>query len=254
MKEIVSFFTLAFTSFKFIRRYFDGKKFDFYSIMFFRSFFFLFIGAVLFWIDAILYNKLDHYSIFFDIFMFIDLAILFFLSAIYIATYRVSLNHFILFVDNHNSIFERKNIVSPFSKELMKIQNEKTLVKKYEEKHSIYQYIYNYQIEQFEYIDKESERYKEFVCQKIKGNWKRIFKYNPKIKQYFGIIIGNFLITSVVAFIFSSVDFLLLMVLINHVLSYILNIGFLAKISVSLHRENDRDKVKVMRYSRSFRY
>ncbi len=107
--------------------------------------------------------------------MVIDFIILTIFFAIYIASYRLSLNHFIIFVDKFHSIYERKSIVSPFNKELMKVQNEKTLVKEYKDKNRVYQYIYNYQIERFEYINKESEYYQEFVCQKIKGDRKNIF-------------------------------------------------------------------------------
>ncbi|HHW9998447.1 TPA: hypothetical protein ACU1UG_000970 [Staphylococcus aureus] len=252
MKEILSFFSLSLTSFTFIRKYFDVKRFDFYSIMLFQCIIFLPVVMILFYIDYILYSKLSDFNIFTDILMvivFISLTIFF---TTYIATYRLSLNHFIIFVDKFSSIYERKSIVSPFNKEFMKVQNEKTLVKVYKGKNRVYQYIYNYQIEEFEYINKESEYYQEFVCQKIKGNWKRIFQCNIKIKRYFLILFVLFLMTTVTAFIFLYTKILLFIVLMMHALIYILSIGHLLKINMSLYRENDKDKLKVMRYLRSF--
>ena len=45
------------------------------------------------------------------------------------------------------------------------------------------------------------------------------------------------------------------MVIIIHILIYILSIGFMSKISITLHRENDKiDKVKLMRYVRSLKH
>lgn len=128
MKEIISFFTLAFTSFKFIRRYFDGKKLDYFSLMFFNFVFILIFAGCLFYVDAILWNEVNQHSVLIDILLMIDLIVLFLLVAIYSATYGISLNHFILYVDNNNSVFERKNLVSPFNKDLLKIQSEDDLV------------------------------------------------------------------------------------------------------------------------------
>ncbi len=58
--------------------------------------------------------------------------------------------------------------------------------------------------------------------------------------------------TTVTAFIFLLTKILLFIILIMHVLSYILSIGYLLKINMSLYREKDKDKLKVMRYLRSF--
>lgn len=44
------------------------------------------------------------------------------------------------------------------------------------------------------------------------------------------------------------------MVIIIHILTYILSIGFMSKISITLHRENDKDKVKLMRYVKSLKH
>lgn len=58
--------------------------------------------------------------------------------------------------------------------------------------------------------------------------------------------------TTVTAFIFLYTKILLFIVLMMHALIYILSIGHLLKINMSLYRENDKDKLKVMRYLRSF--
>lgn len=254
MKEIISFFTLAFTSFKFIRRYFDGKKLDYFSLMFFNFVFILIFAGCLFYVDAILWNEVNQHSVLIDIFLMIDLIVLFLLVAIYSATYGISLNHFILYVDNNNSVFERKNLVSPFNKDLLKIQSEDDLVEKHAKKQRVYQYIYNYQIENYQYIDSKSEKYEEFVCQQRKINYQRLFRYTPKIKLYFWILVVIFFITSAASLFFLQISFLLIMVIIIHILTYILSIGFMSKISITLHRENDKDKVKLMRYVKSLKH
>lgn len=254
MKEIISFFTLAFTSFKFIRRYFDGKKLDYFSLMFFNFVFILIFAGCLFYVDAILWNEINQHSVLIDIFLMIDLIVLFLLVAIYSATYGISLNHFILYVDNNNSVFERKNLVSPFNKDLLKIQSEDDLVEKHAKKQRVYQYIYNYQIENYQYIDSKSEKYEEFVCQQRKINYQRLFRYTPKIKLYFWILVVIFFITSAASLFFLQISFLLIMVIIIHILTYILSIGFMSKISITLHRENDKDKVKLMRYVKSLKH
>ena len=105
---------------------------------------------------------------------------------------------------------------------------------------------------QFEYIDKESRKYNEFVCQQIKLNYKRLFKYNPHIKLYFRVMIVLYLGTLASTFFLNS-HYLLIIVIIIHTLINILSIGFLARISMSLHIENDKDKVKMMRYVRSLK-
>ena len=184
----------------------------------------------------------------------IDLIVLFLLVVIYSATYGISLNHFILYVDNNNSVFERKNLVSPFNKDLLKIQSEDDLVEKHAKKQRVYQYIYNYQIENYQYIDSKSEKYEEFVCQQRKINYQRLFRYTPKIKLYFWILVVIFFITSAASLFFLQISFLLIMVIIIHILTYILSIGFMSKISITLHRENDKDKVKLMRYVRSLKH
>ncbi|MEB7778868.1 hypothetical protein [Staphylococcus equorum] len=254
MKEIISFFTLAFTSFKFIRRYFDGKKLDYFSLMFFNFVFILIFAGCLFYVDAILWNEVNQHSVLIDILLMIDLIVLFLLVAIYSATYGISLNHFILYVDNNNSVFERKNLVSPFNKDLLKIQSEDDLVEKHAKKQRVYQYIYNYQIENYQYIDSKSEKYEEFVCQQRKINYQRLFRYTPKIKLYFWILVVIFFITSAASLFFLQISFLLIMVIIIHILTYILSIGFMSKISITLHRENDKDKVKLMRYVKSLKH
>lgn len=254
MKEIISFFTLAFTSFKFIRRYFDGKKLDYFSLMFFNFVFILIFAGCLFYVDAILWNEVNQHSLLIDILLMIDLIVLFLLVVIYSATYGISLNHFILYVDNNNSVFERKNLVSPFNKDLLKIQSEDDLVEKHAKKQRVYQYIYNYQIENYQYIDSKSEKYEEFVCQQRKINYQRLFRYTPKIKLYFWILVVIFFITSAASLFFLQISFLLIMVIIIHILTYILSIGFMSKISITLHRENDKDKVKLMRYVKSLKH
>ncbi|MGO2109803.1 MAG: hypothetical protein ACTH27_12630 [Staphylococcus equorum] len=254
MKEIISFFTLAFTSFKFIRRYFDGKKLDYFSLMFFNFVFILIFAGCLFYVDAILWNEVNQHSVLIDIFLMIDLIVLFLLVAIYSATYGISLNHFILYVDNNNSVFERKKLVSPFNKDLLKIQSEDDLVEKHAKKQRVYQYIYNYQIENYQYIDSKSEKYEEFVCQQRKINYQRLFRYTPKIKLYFWILVVIFFIISAASLFFLQISFLLIMVIIIHILTYILSIGFMSKISITLHRENDKDKVKLMRYVKSLKH
>lgn len=254
MKEIISFFTLAFTSFKFIRRYFDGKKLDYFSLMFFNFVFILIFAGCLFYVDAILWNEVNQHSVLIDILLMIDLIVLFLLVVIYSATYGISLNHFILYVDNNNSVFERKNLVSPFNKDLLKIQSEDDLVEKHAKKQRVYQYIYNYQIENHQYIDSKSEKYEEFVCQQRKINYQRLFRYTPKIKLYFWILVVIFFITSAASLFFLQISFLLIMVIIIHILTYILSIGFMSKISITLHRENDKDKVKLMRYVKSLKH
>lgn len=254
MKEIISFFTLAFTSFKFIRRYFDGKKLDYFSLMFFNFVFILIFAGCLFYVDAILWNEVNQHSVLIDILLMIDLIVLFLLVAIYSATYGISLNHFILYVDNNNSVFERKNLVSPFNKDLLKIQSEDDLVEKHAKKQRVYQYIDNYQIENYQYIDSKSEKYEEFVCQQRKINYQRLFRYTPKIKLYFWILVVIFFITSAASLFFLQISFLLIMVIIIHILTYILSIGFMSKISITLHRENDKDKVKLMRYVKSLKH
>lgn len=254
MKETISFFTLAFTSFKFIRRYFDGKKLDYFSLMFFNFVFILIFAGCLFYVDAILWNEVNQHSVLIDILLMIDLIVLFLLVVIYSATYGISLNHFILYVDNNNSVFERKNLVSPFNKDLLKIQSEDDLVEKHAKKQRVYQYIDNYQIENYQYIDSKSEKYEEFVCQQRKINYQRLFRYTPKIKLYFWILVVIFFITSAASLFFLQISFLLIMVIIIHILTYILSIGFMSKISITLHRENDKDKVKLMRYVKSLKH
>lgn len=234
MKEIISFFTLAFTSFKFIRRYFDGKKLDYFSLMFFNFVFILIFAGCLFYVDAILWNEVNQHSVLIDILLMIDLIVLFLLVVIYSATYGISLNHFILYVDNNNSVFERKKLVSPFNKDLLKIQSEDDLVEKHAKKQRVYQYIYNYQIENYQYIDSKSEKYEEFVCQQRKINYQRLFRYTPKIKLYFWILVVIFFITSAASLFFLQISFLLIMVIIIHILTYILSIGFMSKIRVLL--------------------
>lgn len=248
------FFTLAFTSFKFIRRYFDGKKLDYFSLMFFNFVFILIFAGCLFYVDAILWNEVNQHSVLIDILLMIDLIVLFLLVVIYSATYGISLNHFILYVDNNNSVFERKKLVSPFNKDLLKIQSEDDLVEKHAKKQRVYQYIYNYQIENYQYIDSKSEKYEEFVCQQRKINYQRLFRYTPKIKLYFWILVVIFFITSAASLFFLQISFLLIMVIIIHILTYILSIGFMSKISITLHRENDKDKVKLMRYVKSLKH
>ena len=202
----------------------------------------------------ILWNEGNQHSVLLDIFFMVDLIVLFLLVAIYSATYGISLNHFILYVDNNNSVFERKNLVSPFNKDLLKIQSEDDLVEKHAKKQRVYQYIYNYQIENYQYIDSKSEKYEEFVCQQRKINYQRLFRYTPKIKLYFWILVVIFFITSAASLFFLQISFLLIMVIIIHILTYILSIGFMSKISITLHRENDKDKVKLMRYVRSLKH
>lgn len=145
MKEIIGFFTLAFTSFKFIGRYFDGKRTDYYALVFFNFVFSLICSASIFYADAVLWNEVNQTNLFFNILIVLELLILFVLVLIFSATYGISLNHFILYVDNENSIFERKNIVLNFKKELLKVNSENKLVEKHIRKNGIYQYIYNYQ-------------------------------------------------------------------------------------------------------------
>ena len=53
----------------------------------------------------ILWNEGNQHSVLLDIFFMVDLIVLFLLVAIYSATYGISLNHFILYVDNNNSVF-----------------------------------------------------------------------------------------------------------------------------------------------------
>lgn len=252
MKEIISFFTLAFTSFKFIGRYFDGKRTDYYALVFFNFVFSLICSASIFYVDAVLWNEVNQTDLFLNILIALELFILFMLVLIFSATYGISLNHFILYVDNGNSIFERKNIVLNFNKDLLKVNSEKKLVEEHIRKNSTYQYIYNYQIEELEYIDQESKTYKEFVCQQVKFNYKRLFKYNPQIKLYFRVMIVLYLATLAIPF-FLEFHYLLIIIMMIHTLIYILSIGFLARISMSLHIENDKDKVKVMRYVRSLK-
>lgn len=222
--------------------------------MFFNFVFILIFAGCLFYVDAILWNEVNQHSVLIDILLMIDLIVLFLLVAIYSATYGISLNHFILYVDNNNSVFERKNLVSPFNKDLLKIQSEDDLVEKHAKKQRVYQYIYNYQIENYQYIDSKSEKYEEFVCQQRKINYQRLFRYTPKIKLYFWILVVIFFITSAASLFFLQISFLLIMVIIIHILTYILSIGFMSKISITLHRENDKDKVKLMRYVRSLKH
>lgn len=222
--------------------------------MFFNFVFILIFAGCLFYVDAILWNEVNQHSVLIDIFLMIDLIVLFLLVAIYSATYGISLNHFILYVDNNNSVFERKNLVSPFNKDLLKIQSEDDLVEKHAKKQRVYQYIDNYQIENYQYIDSKSEKYEEFVCQQRKINYQRLFRYTPKIKLYFWILVVIFFITSAASLFFLQISFLLIMVIIIHILTYILSIGFMSKISITLHRENDKDKVKLMRYVKSLKH
>lgn len=250
MKEIISFFTLAFTSFKFIRRYLDGKRTDYYTLVFFNIVFSFICGASIFYVDAILWNEVNQNNLYFNILIVSDLLIVFFLVAVFSATYGISLNHFIMYVDNENSIFERKSRIFSFNNSLLKVRTEADLLRKHIRKNNAYEYIYNYQIENFEYIDQESKKYKEFACQWRQFNYQRLFKYNTKIKLYFRILIALFLMTLIISYF----QFFILVMIITHILIYILSIGFLSKISVSLHRENDKDKIKLMRYLRSQRY
>lgn len=222
--------------------------------MFFNFVFILIFAGCLFYVDAILWNEVNQHSVLIDILLMIDLIVLFLLVAIYSATYGISLNHFILYVDNNNSVFERKNLVSPFNKDLLKIQSEDDLVEKHAKKQRVYQYIDNYQIENYQYIDSKSEKYEEFVCQQRKINYQRLFRYTPKIKLYFWILVVIFFITSAASLFFLQISFLLIMVIIIHILTYILSIGFMSKISITLHRENDKDKVKLMRYVKSLKH
>lgn len=222
--------------------------------MFFNFVFILIFAGCLFYVDAILWNEVNQHSVLIDILLMIDLIVLFLLVVIYSATYGISLNHFILYVDNNNSVFERKKLVSPFNKDLLKIQSEDDLVEKHAKKQRVYQYIYNYQIENYQYIDSKSEKYEEFVCQQRKINYQRLFRYTPKIKLYFWILVVIFFITSAASLFFLQISFLLIMVIIIHILTYILSIGFMSKISITLHRENDKDKVKLMRYVKSLKH
>lgn len=230
------------------------KKLDYFSLMFFNFVFILIFAGCLFYVDAILWNEVNQHSVLIDILLMIDLIVLFLLVVIYSATYGILLNHFILYVDNNNSVFERKKLVSPFNKDLLKIQSEDDLVEKHAKKQRVYQYIYNYQIENYQYIDSKSEKYEEFVCQQRKINYQRLFRYTPKIKLYFWILVVIFFITSAASLFFLQISFLLIMVIIIHILTYILSIGFMSKISITLHRENDKDKVKLMRYVKSLKH
>lgn len=252
MKEIISFFTLAFSSFKFIRKYFDGKRMTYYLLIIFNFIFSLVCGSSIYYIDGFLWNEISKPNLFLNVLITLELLLLFILVLIFSATYAISLNHFILYVDNKNFVFERKNIALNFNKELLKVNSEKKLINKYIRNHSIYQYIYNYQVEEFEYIDQESRKYNEFVCQQVKFNYKRLFKYSPQINLYLKVMTGLYVVTLAIIFLFYSY-YLLTIVMMIHTLIYISSIGFLIRISVSLHKENDKDKVKMMRFVRSLK-
>ncbi|UEX90199.1 hypothetical protein [Staphylococcus ratti] len=255
MKEIVNFFILTLALLKALGKFLDNKKFDFYSTVFLQIAVFLIIGVTLFSIDFILLYYFYYHTSFSFIILTIDFSIILFLTFMYIATFRLSLNSFILFLDNDNSIFERKSIISPFNKELLKVQDEEALVKKYTKKHRIYQYIYNYQVEQFDYIDINRQKYKEFVCQQKRFSWKRTFKYNSKMALLVVGFWGVFLITSIIAFMWSFLHFSPMpIIIIIHISIYIFNVYFLSKIFPNLYKENYKDKVKIMRYLRSFRH
>lgn len=253
MKEIISFFTLAFTSFKLLKNYLDFKKSDYYAPLFFNFIFIFILGLCAFYADFILWEKVLQQNALWDIYLMLNGIALFLLVAIYVATYSISLNHFILYGDNNNSVFERKSLISPFSKDLLKVSSEENLIRNHIRNERIYQYIYNYQIEKFEYIDRESNLYKEVVCQQKNITHRRLFRYNIKIRFYLLMLIGIYFITLITS-LFLNLYFLSITIVIAHTLIYILSISFFAKISMTLHRENDKDKVKVMRYVRSFRY
>lgn len=95
---------------------------------------------------------------------------------------------------------------------------------------------------------------KNLFVNKGKINYQRLFRYTPKIKLYFWILVVIFFITSAASLFFLQISFLLIMVIIIHILTYILSIGFMSKISITLHRENDKNKVKLMRYVKSLKH
>ncbi|MBF7030008.1 hypothetical protein [Staphylococcus kloosii] len=253
MREIISFFTLFFTSFKFLKKYFDFTKLDYYAPLLFNFVITFILGSAIFGADMFLGEKVVKQNALWDIYLITNGTVLFLLVIIYVATYSTSLNHFILYADHNNFIFERKSLVSAFTKDFLKVSSEKNLVESHNREEKVYQFMYNYQIENIEYIDRESNLYNEFICQQQKGIHKRLFRCNIKIRWYFWILIGIFFITTLFTSFFLDLYLLLVVTIITHTLIYILSIVFFAKINFKLHRENDKDKVKLMRYTRSLK-
>lgn len=60
------------------------EKLDYFSLMFFNFVFILIFAGCLFYVDAILWNEVNQHSVLIDIFLMIDLIVLFLLVAIYI--------------------------------------------------------------------------------------------------------------------------------------------------------------------------
>ncbi|MBF2265078.1 hypothetical protein [Staphylococcus warneri] len=183
MKEFISLFTLGISFFKFFKNYFDGKRVDYYFAIFFQLLIASICLFVFFIIDFLLFSKIHYFDSVRLILILVEGTLFAFTIVMYGSTYGIAINHFVLYKDKEDRVFERIGFTNPFNKENIKVKSEQDLAERKNKENRIYDYFDEYQIESFKYIDKDSKEYIEYAYQVYKGVFKRMFYNKSKITK-----------------------------------------------------------------------
>lgn len=248
MKELLSLFTIVFSTFKIIKKFFDSAKLDYYFSVLFQIILATIFALFLFRIDFYFFTNLiknEYLNSLCLILLIIELITIISTVIIYSAIYSFAINHFILYKDKNNVLFERLSFTNPFNKEHIKVNSETDLYLRKYKKNKYYEYIDAYKIESFKFIDKESKVYEEYSTQIIKNPIKRLFAAKLIRKRYSLGMPIIYIISILLNRLFKywTIDNLAI-----HILLITLFLGFLIKIGESLLSQNVEDKLKVIKH------
>ncbi|EKS26494.1 hypothetical protein PYI52_10960 [Staphylococcus epidermidis] len=244
MKEILGFITIVISLFKFFKNYFDFKKIEYYYAISFHLLVSLIFMFVLFAVDFWLFSKINYLDAICIILFTVEGGLFLFTVIMYGSTYRLAINHFVLYKDKKDKLFERISHTNPFNKETIKVKQEDDILEEQNKENRIYDYIDEYQLEVITYIDKDSNKYNEYVYEVYKSPFKRMSFKELKIKKYLWILPIIYLMTIALGYFFNNWIIFVVMI---HILICIWFLAILIRIGDLLRQKNNTDKLKMMR-------